>query len=51
VFDRVEPAVGWMPIRLVGRDILFEGVHGSGVARAVVHRAWARVPARGARRR
>jgi GMP synthase-like glutamine amidotransferase len=26
VFERVEPAVGWMPIRLVGRDILFEGV-------------------------
>jgi GMP synthase-like glutamine amidotransferase len=26
VFDRPEPAVGWMPIRLVGRDLLFEGV-------------------------
>ena len=26
VFDRAEPAVGWMPIRLVGRDLLFEGV-------------------------
>jgi GMP synthase (glutamine-hydrolysing) len=26
VFDRPEPAVGWMPIRLVGRDRLFEGV-------------------------
>ena len=26
VFDRAEPAVGWMPIQLVGRDLLFEGV-------------------------
>jgi GMP synthase-like glutamine amidotransferase len=26
VFDRPEPAVGWMPIRLVGQDTLFEGV-------------------------
>jgi GMP synthase (glutamine-hydrolysing) len=26
VFDRPEPAVGWMPMRLVGRDLLFEGV-------------------------
>ncbi len=26
VFDRAEPAVGWMPIRLVGEDLLFEGV-------------------------
>jgi len=26
VFDRPEPAVGWMPIRLVARDALFEGV-------------------------
>jgi GMP synthase-like glutamine amidotransferase len=26
VFDRPEPAVGWMPISLVGRDRLFEGV-------------------------
>jgi GMP synthase (glutamine-hydrolysing) len=26
VFDRPEPAVGWMPIRQVGRDPLFEGV-------------------------
>ena len=26
VFDRQEPAVGWMPISLVGRDLLFEGV-------------------------
>jgi GMP synthase-like glutamine amidotransferase len=26
VFDRAEPAVGWMPIRLVGQDVLFEGV-------------------------
>ena len=26
VFERQEPAVGWMPMRLVGRDILFEGV-------------------------
>jgi GMP synthase-like glutamine amidotransferase len=26
VFDRPEPAVGWMPIRLVGQDVLFEGV-------------------------
>ena len=24
VFDRPEPAVGWMPIRRVGRDLLFE---------------------------
>jgi len=26
VFERREPAVGWLPISLVGRDILFEGV-------------------------
>ncbi len=26
VFDRPEPAVGWMPISLVGQDLLFEGV-------------------------
>jgi GMP synthase (glutamine-hydrolysing) len=26
VFDRPEPAVGWMPMSLVGRDLLFEGV-------------------------
>ena len=26
VFDRPEPAVGWMPISLVGSDLLFEGV-------------------------
>jgi GMP synthase (glutamine-hydrolysing) len=26
VFDRPEPAVGWMPIRLVGKDALFAGV-------------------------
>jgi GMP synthase (glutamine-hydrolysing) len=26
VFDREEPAVGWMPIRLVGQDLLFEGL-------------------------
>jgi GMP synthase (glutamine-hydrolysing) len=26
VFDRPEPAVGWMPMRLLGRDLLFEGV-------------------------
>ena len=26
VFKRQEPAVGWMPIRLVDRDVLFEGV-------------------------
>ena len=26
VFDRPEPAVGWMPISVVGQDLLFEGV-------------------------
>ena len=49
VFDRAEPAVGWMPIRARGAGPSLRGgaggVHGAGVARAVVHRSGPRVPA------